>query len=446
MESHGGGGAVGINETRPRSGEAMFCGGCGRAWGAGERFCGSCGASRPGPGHEAGSAAPVAPVPVLIPLEAAAATPAPAESPVVTATPVASLEEPAPEPRRRYGRIAVAGTLVVALGAALVVVLTGGGKASGIDAALSSADSSFGEVATAVAKADTLAEVREAGAAAGAAVDPLEDALAEMTGQGEAGAGNAAQAAVGGHRDLALAWSGLADLSEDSPDGWASVADAIDEATSDWRRDQNPRAAAGLEAFDSGLRRTVESASDGSRDWLEANAVKLAGWKAEVERVTAERGAALADLDGYLAVARPQLDRYAGLRKELSNFTAEVGDMTFSRAYSEISDALSARYDVREILGGATAPVALTGAHSELLAIIDTAIDALASAYSGLSDYEYYRYYYDSFEDTPGWESFQEQSTGISAAWTKALAAWEQQVDDERARAEGMTPPAKPSI
>jgi hypothetical protein len=274
----------------------------------------------------------------------------------------------------------------------------------------------------------------------------LNDELEAIGTSSDATSRNAAENSVEAHRDLATAWGGVADISEETPEAWGAVSDGIKDATSEWRRVQNERISAGLPAFDGALRRTVESASDDTRAWLGTTAVSLQQWKVEAGRVTANRTADLAALDAYAARVRPQLDRYAGLRKSLSSFTVRLENesMTFTQAYGGLSDAADQRQEVRSAIAVATPPQAVAGAHTGLLAIVDRAVSAVHSASEGLRQYQYG--YYSNWAETPAWLTFQEQGRAITAGYADAVSAWEQQVNAERARLEALTAPAKPSL
>ena len=67
----------------------------------------------------------------------------------------------------------------------------------------------------------------------------------------------------------------------------------------------------------------------------------------------------------------------------------------------------------------------LAGEHAQVLRVIDRSIDATQAASLGVAEYQADIYgVYIYFEETPGWQRFQSESTSIGREYDAAVSAW----------------------
>lgn len=278
--------------------------------------------------------------------------------------------------------------------------------------------------------AGTTADLREVGSQA------LENVagLRTMAGGFEQGSVQATQ--LGALADLYDCLGALTALDGDHLDQWAKV------------RSDVLRSAAALAGVEPTRRGAIRAAQ--AIDTLVHNAqLSLRDWRVRYNEATTQRTNALKVATSYRAAMDRLLDRYAGLRADLSNWIDRVEDpstyVTWDEAYRVLSNAQWDRQAVRDEMSGLTVPPSLSTEHNEVLTVIDDAIEAVAAAYEGLSDAQscvtscYYA-------NTPGWRRFQSESDRITTAYESATNAWSQAIQSELARIEGMRPPDRPEV
>jgi hypothetical protein len=124
------------------------------------------------------------------------------------------------------------------------------------------------------------------------------------------------------------------------------------------------------------------------------------------------------------------IGRYSDSRDELGDWTAKVENegATYTEAYAVLYQQAERRRQLRDELTALVAPAEFATMKANVLAVMDSAITATEDASRGISEYQSdvdYTYY--SYDQTPGWLSFQEASQQIGTDYGRALSAYEQQ-------------------
>lgn len=141
------------------------------------------------------------------------------------------------------------------------------------------------------------------------------------------------------------------------------------------------------------------------------------------------------------------IGRYSDSRDELGDWTAKVESegSSYSEAYAVLYQQTERRRQLRDELTALVAPAEFATMKADVLAVMDSAITATEDASRGISEYQSdvdYTYY--SYDQTPGWLSFQEASHQIGTDYSRALSAYEQQKRTIVARLSKREPLPKP--
>jgi hypothetical protein len=141
------------------------------------------------------------------------------------------------------------------------------------------------------------------------------------------------------------------------------------------------------------------------------------------------------------------IGRYSNSRDELGDWTAKVENegATYTEAYEVLYQQTERRKQLRDELTALAAPAEFATMKADVLAVMDSAITATEDASRGISEYQSdldYTYY--SYDQTPGWLSFQEASHQISTDYSRALSAYESQKQAILARLSRREPLPKP--
>ena len=176
---------------------------------------------------------------------------------------------------------------------------------------------------------------------------------------------------------------------------------------------------------------------------------KLRSWNRRWESARSERKQRLRVMDSYAQSMRSYLVRYDDLRSDMEAWIAKVDSdgASYSDAYEFLADASSGRASVSKGVGALDAPPSLAAQHAQLRVVIDRAAKAVDDAYTGISDYQYSDGgEYDSYKDTPGWQSFSSESETVSGAYNAARTAWEKRVERRRKAIRNTKLPAAPNV
>jgi hypothetical protein len=154
--------------------------------------------------------------------------------------------------------------------------------------------------------------------------------------------------------------------------------------------------------------------------------------RARIRRQTQRRAARLAELQTFAGQFDGVINRYSAARGELAVWIDRVNThgVSFLEAFQVLEQQVDVRRQLRNELAALDAPAPF-GEHKEaILAVMDRAISANEAAYRGTEEYLYdFDLVYYTYEETPGWKSFQSSTTQISKDYSAAIAAYESDRD-----------------
>lgn len=175
---------------------------------------------------------------------------------------------------------------------------------------------------------------------------------------------------------------------------------------------------------------------------------KLNAWRNEVERAQEARDAELSLLTAYESGYRTHMERYNDLRDSTADFTERIRDdygVTYDEAYTAFYDGISQREEVREAMNALSPPDSVRSNHLAVVGVIDDAIAAMQSAVDGLADSQFC--YFDCYyEDTAGWQRFQQESDRITDEFASVTYSWDAAISARRDELENLDLPPKPEI
>lgn len=333
--------------------------------------------------------------------------------------------------------------ILTAVGVVTVLALIGAGGfyylnrgPSPSELALQTAATSSEDMLIDLQAATTTADIRAAVEPAAESAEAVSAAIAADPSD------SAAKQALLAQESLLLAMASLVNLNADTLATWAeteaTMVAALDELA----------AAEGLpvaELDENGapaVRTVSEVVADGQ--------AAMTAWQAQVAQVqaqTAANQAAVAALDAYIPAVQGVLGRYASLRNQTGSFTARVrnGGVTYAQAYQAMSNGASARRALRSELASMTVPEGLAAEHNRLVAMIQSAAEAMDAGYNGIEDSDYC-YTTCDYDETSGWRQFQSESDRITGEFGDAEAAWTAKADQIRANAGEVAAPPKPEV
>lgn len=210
----------------------------------------------------------------------------------------------------------------------------------------------------------------------------------------------------------------------------AAVNDALAEAAA--LRDLDAGAAG---YSPSSLTRVLANLAEYRAQVLKQRARIIAANKARTERLNEVR-AFTNQMDGIVA-------RYTAARSELSDWIAGVDTYgaTFDEAYQVLGEQTERRRQLRTELAALAAPPQFATAKQSLLAVMDQAVAAMEAAYRGIEEYQWdFGYRYLSYDETPGWRTFQSQTSAISDEYAAVLSDYSARKDDVIGRLSTKTP------
>lgn len=196
------------------------------------------------------------------------------------------------------------------------------------------------------------------------------------------------------------------------------------------------------------LRVALSNALISADKFIDRATAEIADWKTKSADAIRVRAADTKSLADYTSLIRGQASTYQQLRNDLSAFTARVEDpnvvVTYAEGYQFLDKAMQDRRDVRNLMVGADAPTGVRKANDRLVAVVDRGIAAVQSASDGLAQSQScYNCYY---RDTPGWQTFQSESTGITQSYASAMAKWESAVATSKTAIANRALPLKPTV
>ena len=168
---------------------------------------------------------------------------------------------------------------------------------------------------------------------------------------------------------------------------------------------------------------------------------------AQARAINEQRATRLASVLSFTGSFDGILSRYSASRDELADWTAKVASegVTYTEAYAVLKQQVERREQLRDELAALSASAEFATFHTDVLALMDSAISATEDASRGISEYQLddsYTYY--SYDETPGWTSFREASHRISDSYDATLSAYAQQKQTLTARLSKREPLPKP--
>lgn len=138
------------------------------------------------------------------------------------------------------------------------------------------------------------------------------------------------------------------------------------------------------------------------------------------------RAEKLSDVQAFAGQMDGIIDRYSTARAELSNWIDGVNahGASFNEAYQVLAQQADRRRQLRDELSALVAPDDFAADKEALLSVIDQAVDATEAASRGISEYEF-SYSYYSYDETPGWRTFEDATDSISDTYASAISTYE---------------------
>lgn len=189
----------------------------------------------------------------------------------------------------------------------------------------------------------------------------------------------------------------------------------------------------GVEASPASLQRVLANLREYREQVLRQRARIIAANKARAQRLARVRAFA-GQMDGVVA-------RYTAARGDLSDWIQDVDTYgaSFSEAYQVLEEHSERRRQLRSELAALAAPAELAASKESLLAVMDQAVAATEAAYRGIEEYQWdYRYLF--YDETPGWRTFESQTSSISDQYGNVLAEYSAQKERVIARLSKKTP------
>lgn len=384
-------------------------------------------------------------------LSAAVAPPEPVGGDLPVSEPLVAVEaqhveadEGERKQRRRRRLLVVAGVVAIALVAGAAFALTrDSGPTYDLDAALVSSHETVSDVVADASRAGTLAQVTAVGDAAAEAIDSLDATRLDLELVSNRDDRVAAAATLDGYIDLLEQLVILGTLDAAKVTDWPDAAGAIEKELG-VLRDNNAR----LLDRDLPLGDDVVDDVDAAAGKLEVvmsdMTAKLTDWAAEVDRITKDKATQKSALDTYVMTFRGQIDKYAGLRNEMSQYVADLYDTTYADDYAFFGGALAQRQDVHAAMSAAQPPPALVPAHTAIVAAVNESLGAVQSAVRGLEQSQYLFFY--EITSTPGWNDFSRRSDQITKTYNAAVSNWDLAVAGEEKRIAAIKPPTRPAV
>lgn len=315
--------------------------------------------------------------------------------------------------------------------------------------ALSAADDTLSDLAGQLNSAERMAEIRAAGQDAAQAVPGLEHELARVEAIDDEEVRGPVREAVGAELSILQSLAGVADDQTPDTESFEAVDNAVRAATLTLEQTAPRIRSLELEGFDRLPTTLIAAATENAGEVIETGARKLARWRRQVARIKREKKGELAVMESYASSMRSYLATYDGLRSDLDGWIQKVDSegATFAEAYDFLSNASSERAAVRDSIAALGPPAALASAHNSFLTVLNSAVAAVDSAYSGIAEYEFdFDYEYFDYKDTPGWRTFRSESDRISGEYGAARSTLEALIAEEQRKLERRQLPPRPEV
>jgi hypothetical protein len=193
---------------------------------------------------------------------------------------------------------------------------------------------------------------------------------------------------------------------------------------------------------------TIRATNERTAKLIADAAHKLERWRNRVAAIRRDRHVRLRILSSYLQTFNARIRSWDALRTELSDWIVHVDrdGETFDAAYEFLADAATQRTGVRNGLSALRPPSRVARAHHRVLAALTRAIDAVGTASSGVSAFQYDRSSYASYKDTPGWRAFRVASKQIAREYVAAVATLRADIARQRRGIRRAALPKHPTV
>jgi len=163
--------------------------------------------------------------------------------------------------------------------------------------------------------------------------------------------------------------------------------------------------------------------------------------RARITKANKRRAGELETLKAFTGDVDGIVERYSTARAELSNWitTTDAG-RTWQEAYQVLDQGSSQRAQLRDELASLEAPSAFTSVRSDLLAIMDRAVEAMGAASRGMAEFQY-DWSYWHYTETPGWQEFEQATDEITSSYNSSLNTYEELKSELTKRLSKQTPP-----
>lgn len=385
----------------------------------------------------------------------------PAVAPAAPAPPPALPGQPpvsGDEGERRVGRLRK--PWVAALAAVGIGLVGGGGVVAYVKladdskeaaaAALTSGRDTLSSVAGELNSAEQMADINSAGQDAARAVPRVEEELTRVEAIEDEQVRAPVGEALAAELTILQSLAGLADDRKPDVGSFEAVDRAVRGATLTLEQTTPRIKALELEGVDRLPAAPIVAATQNAGGVIQTGARKLARWRGQVARIKRETKGELAAMNSYATSMRGYLTTYDGLRSSMDEWIQKVDSegATFEESYDFLASASSERAAVRQSIVALDAPAALATAHNNFLGVLDSAVGAVDSAYTGIAEYEsdFFGEEYVDYKDTPGWRTFRSESEGVSEEYGSARATLESSILQEQRKIERRHLPPKPEV
>jgi hypothetical protein len=317
-------------------------------------------------------------------------------------------------------------------------------------AALTSGRDTLSSVAGELNSAEQMADINSAGQDAARAVPRVEEELTRVEAIEDEQVRAPVGEALAAELTILQSLAGLADDRKPDVGSFEAVDRAVRGATLTLEQTTPRIKALELEGVDRLPAAPIAAATENARGVIQTGARKLARWRRQVARIKHETKGELAAMNSYATSMRGYLATYDGLRSSMDEWIQKVDSegATFEESYDFLASASSARAAVRQNIAALDAPAALATAHNNFLGVLDSAVAAVDSAYTGIGEYEsdFFGERYVDYKDTPGWQTFRSESERVSEEYGSARATLESSILQEQRKIERRHLPPKPEV
>jgi hypothetical protein len=295
-----------------------------------------------------------------------------------------------------------------------------------------------------------MAEINAAGKVAARAVPRVEKDLTRAEAIEDDQVRAPVREALAAELTILQSLAGLADDRRPNVDSFEAVDRSVRGAALTLEQTAPRIDALNLEGIDRLPAGSIVAATENAGEVIRTGARKLARWRSQVARIKREKRGELGVMNSYATSMRSYLATYDGLRSSIDEWIQKVDSegASYEEAYDFLASASSDRASVRQSIVALDAPAALATSHNNFLGVLDSAVAAVDSAYTGIVEYEsdFFGEKYFDYKETPGWQTFRSESARVSDEYGSARATLESAIAEELRKIERRDLPPKPEV